>query len=169
MHNIPSMVISGGQTGADQAGLSVAKAYGIKTGGFAPYRFITTDGPNPSLADFGLTETAFGYKQRTLMNIEESDCTVIIVSNKNSPGTKLAVRRLKYINKPYVIVCYDPKISWYDWICEPDLRNVMRMLDRFDRRPILNVAGNSLKTCEFCGTYSTYFLNRLFEIITNNV
>lgn len=34
-------VISGGQLGADQAGLAAAKAVGIRTGGFAPKNYKT--------------------------------------------------------------------------------------------------------------------------------
>ena len=167
MHNVPSMVISGGQTGADQAGLSVAKNYGIQTGGFAPYDFMTTDGSNPSLKFFGLQETSFGYRERTLLNIEQADCTVIIASNVNSPGTKTAVKHLKKLNKPYTIVCYNPDVSIYDWLYQSDLRRVMQMLDSFEHRPILNVAGNSSKTCPFSHLYSTFFLNLLFELITD--
>ena len=39
-------VISGGQTGADIAGLKVAKEKGILTGGRLPRRYMTEDGPN---------------------------------------------------------------------------------------------------------------------------
>ncbi|HJT77421.1 MAG TPA: putative molybdenum carrier protein, partial [Gemmataceae bacterium] len=38
-------VISGGQTGADQAGLAAAKACGIPTGGWMPKGFLTVAAP----------------------------------------------------------------------------------------------------------------------------
>jgi hypothetical protein len=51
-------LISGGQTGADRAGLEAAKALGIATGGTAPkgWRIENPDGTSgsdPSLAEFG--------------------------------------------------------------------------------------------------------------------
>lgn len=49
-------VISGGQTGVDQAALRAAKAARIPTGGYAPKGWLTEDGPAPWLADFGLIE-----------------------------------------------------------------------------------------------------------------
>ena len=43
-------VISGGQTGADQAGWRAARAFGIPTGGAMPKGFLTEDGPCPEFA-----------------------------------------------------------------------------------------------------------------------
>ncbi len=43
-------VISGGQTGADQAALRAARAAGIPTGGWAPLGWKTEEGPAPRLA-----------------------------------------------------------------------------------------------------------------------
>ena len=34
------MIVSGGQTGADQGGLEAAKEAGIRTGGWAPDKFV---------------------------------------------------------------------------------------------------------------------------------
>src|SRR5580658_4523105 len=44
-------VISGGQTGADRAGLEVAKELGYKTGGAMPLGFEALDGPHPEFKD----------------------------------------------------------------------------------------------------------------------
>lgn len=49
-------VISGGQTGADQAALRAARACGIPTGGWAPRGWLTEDGPSLWLAEWGLVE-----------------------------------------------------------------------------------------------------------------
>ena len=49
-------VVSGGQTGADQAGLRAARAAGIETGGWAPKGWETEEGPAPWLSDYGLKE-----------------------------------------------------------------------------------------------------------------
>ncbi len=50
-------IISGGQTGADQAGLMVAHRLGLKRGGTAPPGFMTEEGPKPNfLQAMGLVE-----------------------------------------------------------------------------------------------------------------
>lgn len=55
-------IISGGQTGVDQAALRAARDLGITTSGTAPLGWITEDGPAPWLADFGLIEADWlGY------------------------------------------------------------------------------------------------------------
>src|SRR6266851_2564588 len=47
-------VISGGQTGADRAGLDAAAALGLPTGGHAPAGIWTESGADPSLERLGL-------------------------------------------------------------------------------------------------------------------
>ena len=50
-------IISGGQTGADQAGWRATRAFGIPTGGSMPRGFLTEDGPRPDFAElFGAVE-----------------------------------------------------------------------------------------------------------------
>jgi hypothetical protein len=69
-------VISGCQTGADHTGLTVAKEFGIDTGGWCPPRCATENGDRPEfIAYFGLKETIqHGYKPRTILNVR--DCVV---------------------------------------------------------------------------------------------
>lgn len=71
-------VISGGQTGVDQAGISAAKFTNYLTGGMAPKGWLTEDGPAPWLEEFGLSQSAvISYKSRTHANVVNSDATVI--------------------------------------------------------------------------------------------
>jgi len=78
----PKKVISGGQTGADFAGLMAAKNCGIPTGGTAPkgYRICNpdgSDGENPDLKQFGLIEhESLEYKPRAIKNVQDSDETI---------------------------------------------------------------------------------------------
>jgi Circularly permutated YpsA SLOG family len=70
-------VISGGQTGADQAALRAARSVGIPTGGWAPLGWLTEDGPAPWLAGFGLVECPEpGYPARSRANVRDSDATL---------------------------------------------------------------------------------------------
>ena len=80
---------SGGQTGADLAGLWVAKTMGIPTGGLAPQGYKTLIGNQTGLKDlFGLKD-AGDYRTRTIQNVRDSDVTMIFAKNMNSPGTVL--------------------------------------------------------------------------------
>lgn len=80
---------SGGQTGADLAGLWVAKKMGLPTGGLAPQGFKTQAGDKPALKElFGL-KAAGDYRTRTIQNVRDSDLTIIFARNMSSPGTVL--------------------------------------------------------------------------------
>lgn len=71
-------VISGGQTGVDQAALRAAKRLGIPTGGWMPFGWTTEAGPRPDFEDlYGMVECQKpGYPVRTRANILNSDATI---------------------------------------------------------------------------------------------
>ena len=102
-------VISGGQTGADQAGLICAELFNIRTGGHAPKGWRTLDGPAPFLGEiFGLTEdSSFNYQPRTKKNVLNSDGTVRLASNFNSAGERLTLRYCKVLEKPNISILLD--------------------------------------------------------------
>ena len=101
---IPAMVtriISGGQTGADQAGLAVAKRLGIPTAGFIPKGFLTEAGPRPDLAaEYGLTTA---YQQRTERNVRLADGTVVF-GDARSPGSMLTIGLCRRHGRPCVTI-----------------------------------------------------------------
>jgi len=69
-------IVSGGQTGADRAALDAALEAGIPCGGWCPHDRAAEDGPID--ARYPLTPAAgAGYRQRTRMNVCDSDGTVI--------------------------------------------------------------------------------------------
>jgi hypothetical protein len=86
-------VISGGQTGADQAGLRAARACGIPTGGWAPRGWLTEAGPAPWLADWGLAECPEGeteaerYRARRFRCVKDCDA-VLLFGDNTSQGSK---------------------------------------------------------------------------------
>jgi hypothetical protein len=93
-------VISGGQTGADLAGLWVARHLGLETGGMAPKGWETLAGPKPSLGSiFGLTESTGGYRQRTVENVKAADKTLVFSRNMRSPGTVLTINSCKKLGR----------------------------------------------------------------------
>jgi hypothetical protein len=97
-------IISGGQTGADQAGLLAGKDLKIKTGGTAPRGWITDDGPYPKLKLLGLEEGPEDprvYPKRTILNVQNSDGTVWF-GRSTSPGGRLTLGTCRRMGKPYI-------------------------------------------------------------------
>ncbi len=81
-------VISGGQTGADQAGWRAARACGVPTGGFMPLGFLTEAGPRPEFAElYGAVEIeTTGYPERTRRNAFDASATIWF-GDLTSPGS----------------------------------------------------------------------------------
>lgn len=72
----PKRIISGGQTGADRAGLDAAIELGIPTGGYVPKGRRSEDGGVP--LKYPLIELdSYDYLIRTERNVVESDATLI--------------------------------------------------------------------------------------------
>lgn len=120
-------LISGGQTGADQGGLEAATLLGIETGGWCPKGWKTERGPFPALKAYGLKETTSpDYGHRTILNVRDSDCTVIF-GDIHSPGSTLTIRACKDLHKPCL---WNPE------------NGELAELITFRSINILNVAGN---------------------------
>ena len=79
-------IISGGQTGADQAALDIAIKLGISHGGWIPKGRLTENGildPKYQLEEMETTN----YNVRTEQNVIDSDGTLIISHGKLSGGS----------------------------------------------------------------------------------
>jgi hypothetical protein len=96
----PFRIISGGQTGVDRAALDVALELGIPCGGWCPKGRRAEDG---RIADrYPLRETPRrDYRQRTALNVESSDATLLIYSSVHpiDPGTTLTERLVQAQSK----------------------------------------------------------------------
>lgn len=69
-------IVSGGQTGADQAGLDWAISHGVSHGGWCPRGRRSEDGPIEPV--YQLVETpSRNYLERTQWNVRDSDATAI--------------------------------------------------------------------------------------------
>lgn len=139
-------VISGGQTGADQAGLRAAKDYGLETGGTAPPGWMTHDGPQKKLLkSYGLVEGEDDpkvFRKRTIKNVEDADGTVWF-GRPNSPGGILTLNTAKNLRKHL--------------ICNPRHSKGLATWLYKNRIKVLNVAGNREHTNPGIGQ-KTYFL-----------
>lgn len=127
-------IVSGGQTGADRAGLDAAIACGIPHGGWCPKGRIAEDGIIP--AHYQLTETeSTSYLVRTERNVKHSDGTVILTVGELSSGSARTADFARRHKKPHLHLRLDglsnaeaTALLW-DFVAEHHIR-------------ILNVAGS---------------------------
>ncbi|RAP36677.1 hypothetical protein B1207_07695 [Legionella quinlivanii] len=102
-------IVSGGQTGVDQAALLTASEVGLEVGGWCPKGGLDADGicildKYPQMKQ----ATTENPDERTKLNIRDSDATLIIVPSWPLPanikdGTNLTVEDAKRQEKPYFI------------------------------------------------------------------
>lgn len=156
-------VISGGQTGADIAGVQSAYIFGIETGGWMPPNFLTEIGPRPDLSDkYGFVEIEanttnpkYGYVVRTKANARDSDGTIRFARNFQSAGEICTLRAIQQFKKPYIDVNIDEPISVDEvvvWINDNNIE-------------VLNVAGNRESTCRGVGRFTFEFMSEVYEAL----
>lgn len=144
------LIISGGQTGADQGGLRAGRAGGYETGGWAPKGWRTDEGPAPWLADYGLQESPFlGYRIRTLSNVRLAHALVWI-GNRRSPGGVLTLAAADRKGIPQLIIPFPDTITY-----SPD-DAIRKFLFACTSSTILMVAGNRERTNPGIGTYTEH-------------
>jgi hypothetical protein len=102
----PRLIVSGGQTGADRAGLDAAMALGIGTDGFCPRGRLAEDGRVPDRYNVRETGTA-NYGERTALNVRFSDATIIFHYGMLSRGSKLTERLARKMGKARLVVKLD--------------------------------------------------------------
>lgn len=103
-------VVSGGQRGADQAGLRAARSSGLPTGGWAPRGWLV-ESPggrgfisDPSLAGWGLIECQEeGFPARTKFNARDSDGTIWFGANDGA-GFGCTMNACRAAGKPAFVV-----------------------------------------------------------------
>ena len=154
-------LVSGGQTGVDQAALAAAIRCGLPHGGWCPKGRIAENGIIPSR--YSLVETDdSGYSTRTKLNIRDSDGTLIVVpdSLKNiSDGTILTMQEAKGKEKPYFIVQLSsaPSIDRITtWLAENNIK-------------VLNVAGPRESKSPGCYNLTLSFLEHVFTVLEQDL
>lgn len=98
------MLVSGGQTGADQAGLDWAIGAGVRHGGWCPKGRRSEDGPIAPV--YQLTETpSAAYLQRTEWNVRDSDATLVFtLADVLDGGSRRTVAFAERLGKPWLHV-----------------------------------------------------------------
>ncbi len=105
-------IISGGQAGVDRAALDVALELGLEHGGWCPKGRKAEDGPIPE--KYQLQETAsYDYRVRTMLNVAESDATLIICFNEDdvTGGTLLTLNEVRRKKKLHVIIFLESDVE----------------------------------------------------------
>lgn len=126
-------IVSGGQTGADQAALDVAIELGIPHGGWIPKGRLTEAGPLPEKYSLQEMPTS-SYSERTEQNVIDSDGTLIISHGGLTGGSRFTQDMAFKHNRPCLHIDLDKTPREYAgrmikmWISD----NVVR---------VLNVAG----------------------------
>lgn len=93
------MIVSGGQTGADQGALDAAIALGVPHGGWLPRGRLTEAGPLPDRYELKEMPTA-SYPKRTERNIIDSDATLILTYGRLSGGSALTQKLARSHSRP---------------------------------------------------------------------
>ena len=150
-------IISGGQTGVDQAALDIAIKFNIPHGGWCPKGRIAENGMIP--LKYLLTETeSSDYSIRTKLNIRDSDGTLILVPEnlaKITSGTMMTIQVAKEKEKPYFIaeLAEAQNIqSIVDWVYENNIK-------------ILNVAGPRESHYPGINQLSVKFLEKIIPFL----
>lgn len=149
-------IVSGGQTGVDQAALRAAKRFGLETAGWMPSGCLTEDGPRYDLLEtYGMRELpGADYPARTRKNVDDSDATLWL-GDHWSPGGKLTVGYCQRVGKSCIVSDMAPGQAGVvaAWVKELlDLRT-------------LNVAGSRESRCPGIGERAEAFLADVLRLL----
>ena len=155
-------VVSGGQTGVDQAALRAAVDWGLNIAGWCPPGMVSEAGLIP--AEFPLSETPkersslapeVSRSLRTEWNVRDSDATIILqpsATKLRDLGTAFTLTSTLYYQRP-VLICdpYDPKSvkKIKDWIKKLGIKT-------------LNIAGPSESNAPGIGDTTYKLLSAVF-------
>lgn len=146
-------IISGGQGGADRAGLEAARKLGLQTGGSCPagWRVEGGSGFDPTLKEFGIVcLESPKYPPRSMKNVDDSDGTLAF-RLKSSPGTDytIAYAQTKVWGSEPIIQTTNLSETKYKPVCvitqvddEELAANEIKAFVSNNKIGILNVAGH---------------------------
>lgn len=123
-------IVSGGQTGVDQAALSFAMEWGLPCGGWCPKGRLAEDGLIPMCFPVQEADSELP-RVRTELNVLDSDGTLVISTGSPQDGTPLTIELANKHGRPMYVVDVNlpiEKRAFRHWIESNEIR-------------VLNVAG----------------------------
>lgn len=169
------IVISGGQTGADQAGWRAAKACGIKTGGWMTPGYETEDGRRPEFAgQYGAKIWRLGgkaisgqYAARTKANAGWADATFWFNTGEtDSTGFTCTQNACRVLRRPFTVVTkgFDSSRTLAKALCQ--LNNLVKpnkILDHLCTEFVINIAGSRESKSPGIGEYTEELLTEALQ------
>ena len=151
-------VLTGGQSGVDQAAWRAARAAGILTGGWMPRGFQTEDGPRPEFeAEFhARARESDAYGERTIANVKDADAVLIIAGPRHGAGVQLTIDTSRVLGRPYLVIDPDELGS------EQTAREATTWIAQVGARR-LNVAGDRNSVDPGIGPRAEAFLAAVFR------
>jgi hypothetical protein len=96
-------IVSGGETGVDRAALDAALGAKFPCGGWVTADRMAEDGVIP--ARYPLTPLPNGgFRQRTRLNVTDSDGTAILYNESLKGGTRLTRNLCALLKRPYILI-----------------------------------------------------------------
>lgn len=154
-------IISGGQTGVDQAALDVAIKLAVAHGGWIPQGRITESGPLP--AKYILKETgSSSYADRTEKNVQDADGTLIISRGLLTGGSEYTREMAIKHDRPWLhidlsqMAAFQAAIAINQWILQNEIGILNVAGPRASKDPtIYKEASNILESAYYLGLAET--------------
>jgi hypothetical protein len=96
-------IVSGGQTGVDRAALDAALAANFPCGGWVTWDRMAEDGVISDRYPL-VPLPKGGYRQRTRLNVTDSDGTAILYNESLKGGTRLTRNLCALLKRPYILI-----------------------------------------------------------------
>ena len=148
-------IISGGQSGVDRAALDFALQNKIAYSGWCPKGRLAEDGRIDK--KYPLKETSSSiYAERTRLNVEDSDGTIIIYVDELTGGSQYTAEYASLRKKPFMLVNVSDHNSnslIYSWIRKNNIE-------------VLNIAGPRESSSPGIYKLSLNFLEKVLKAVT---
>ena len=143
-------IVSGGQTGADRAGLDAALGARFPCGGWCPKGRKAEDGRIPEKYPLKETESA-DYIKRTEKNVVDSDGTIVFTSGNPTGGSKITIKYAEKHKRPWFHMDIDTATA------EQAAEKILVWIEK-EHIKNLNIAGSR-------GSKNPVIYKRVYEII----